>query len=188
MKPFYNVVVSIVLAACSVSSEVVTPTKVTSIATTPTALAVYQDVTNKFELTYSKSDFQIDPYKYSGVAVDFLLNLEDNFPGKNLEEVRVSIAVNPECHFIKVYGAAALVESAIINGISFTKISIRDSGSGINVFETLTYQTTHNGNCYEIHTRIREYRLDRVPNLTEYSRTLLDTKLESLIETFRFLE
>ncbi len=100
----------------------------------------------------------------------------------------MSIAVNPECHFIKMYGATALVESATINGISFTKISIRDSGSGINVFETITYQTTHNGNCYEIHTRIREYKLDRFPNLTEYSRTLLDTKLDSLIETFRFLE
>lgn len=188
MKFFWAVVVSVVLVGCSASSEVLAPTKVTTIVPTPTELAVYQDVTNKFELTYSQSNFQIDSDKYPGVAVDFLLNLEDNFPGQNLEEVRVSIAVNPECHFIKGYGGTALVESATINGISFKKISIRDSGSGINIFETITYQTTHNGNCYEIHTNIREYRTDRVPNLTEYSRELLDMKVDNLIRTFRFLE
>lgn len=151
-------------------------------------LAVYQDFTNKFELTYSKSDFQFDSYKYPNVAVDFLLNLEDNFPGKNLEEVRISIAVNPECHFIGGYSLTAVIENATINGVDFTKYSARDSGSGTNVFETITYQTTHNDNCYEIHTRIREYRLDVFPNLTEYSRSLLDAKVDSLIKTFRFIE
>lgn len=185
MKPSWSFVFSLVLVGCSASSKVLSPTKVTIIVPTPTKLVVYQDVKNKFELTYSQGDFQIDSYKYPGVAVDFLLDLEDNFPGKNLEEVRVSIAVNPECHFIKVYSYA---ESATINGINFTKIPIRDSGSGANIFETITYQTTYNGNCYEIHTNIREYRLDMFPNLTEYSRTLLDTKLDSLIKTFRFLE
>ena len=188
MKFFWGVVVSVVLVSCSASSEVVTPTKVMSIVSTHIELVVYQDVTNKFELTYSQSDFQIDSYRYPGVAVDFLLNLEDNFAGKNLEEVRVNIAVNPECHFIKTYGPSALVESATINGIPFTKISIRNSGSGTNVFETITYQTTYNDNCYEIHTMIREYRLDRFPNLTEYSRSLLEIKLDNLIGTFKFLE
>jgi hypothetical protein len=188
MKFFWNVVFSAVLASCLASSDAATPIKVMRTIPAPTELAVYRDVTNKFELTYSRSDFQIDSYQYPGVAVDFLLNLEDNFPGKNLEEVSVSIAANPECHFIKVYGATAFIEDATINGISFKKISIRDSGSGINIFETITYQTTHKGNCYEIHTSIREYRTDRVPNLTEYSRTLLDKKVDALVETFRFIE
>ena len=187
MKAFWTVVVSILLAACSASSEMIVPSKVPSIVPTPTALVVYRDVTNKFELTYSKSDFQIDSYKYPGVVVDFLLNLKDDFTGKNLEEVRVSIAVNPECHFIRE-GFSAFIESASINRVDFTKYSARDSASKSNTFETISYQTFHNELCYEIHTNIREYNLDRFPELTEYSRTLLDTKLDSLIKTFRFLE
>jgi hypothetical protein len=175
----------VVLVGCSVSSEVHVPTKVTTLVPTSTARIVYRDATNKFELTYSPSDFEIDSYKYPGIAVDFLLNLEDNFPGKNLEEVRVSIAVNPECHFVKVYNYA---ERATINGMSFTKIPMRDSGSGTNIFETITYQTTRNEQCYEIHINIREYRLDVFPNLSEYSRALLDTKLNDFVNTFRFIE
>jgi hypothetical protein len=188
MKSLWGVAVSIALAACSVSTEVVEPTKFVSPVATPLGLVVYRDATNKFELTYSQSDFQIDSYKYSGVVVDFVLNLEDHFPGKNLEEVRVSIAVNPECHFIKAHSATANVENAMIDGISFTKFAMRDSGSKSNIFETITYQTIHHNSCYEIHINIREYALDRFPNLTEYSRTLLDMKLNDLVTTFRFIE
>ena len=188
MKHFWCVVFFVALVACSPSRVVSTPTRTDNIVPTPTELALYRDATDKFELTYSKSDFEIDSYKYPGVAVDFLLNLEANFSGKNLEEVRVSIAVNPECHFSGGYGLAALIESATINGIGFTKYRARDSGSGTNIFETITYQTTHNGNCYEVHTSIREYRTDRVPNLTEYSRIWLGTKLGILVRSFKFIE
>lgn len=179
-----------VLVSCSTTpSTVDTPTKAISIVPTPTTeVIVYQDFTNKFELTYSKEDFRIDSHKYPNVVGDFLLNLEKIFPGKNLEEVKVSIAVNPECQFIGGYSLTATIENALINGTNFKKYSARDSGSGTNVFETITYQTTHNDNCYEIHTGIREYRLDVFPNLSEYSRSLLDTKVDGLIETFRFIE
>ena len=187
MKAFWNIAFSIVLSACSTSSEIIVPSKNPSIVPTPTALVVYRDVTNKFELSYSQSDFQIASDKYPGVAVDFLLLLDDDFAGKNLEEVRVSIAVNPECQFIYGYGMTAVIESATINGISFTKYSARDSGTSTNVFETITYQTTLNGNCYEIHTNIREYVLKVFPDLTEYSRSLLETKLDDLIKTFRLI-
>jgi hypothetical protein len=185
MKTFWNIVFSILLAACSPASEIIVPSKIPSIVPTLPAVVVYRDVTNRFELTYSKNDFQIASDKLPCVAVDFLLNLAEDFGGKNLEEVRVSIAVNPDCYFVREDG---FKESASINGIDFTKYSERNSGSKSNVFETLTYQTTHNGNNYEIQINIREYRLDRFPDLTEYSRTVLDTKLDSLIKTFKFLE
>jgi len=189
MISFWSVAFSIALAACSTPTAVVIPTKGITIVPTPTtSLVMYQDVANKFELTYSKSDFYIEAHKSPDLAVDFLVNIEDNFRGKNLEEVRVSIAVNRECHFIWGYGATALIESATINGISFTRYSARDSATSTNVFETITYQTSHHRNCYEIHTSIREYVLEVFPNLTEYSRSLLDTKLDGLIKTFRFIE
>jgi len=184
MKAFWIIVFSILLAACSTSSEIIVPSKIPSIVPIPPALVVYRDVTNGFELTYSQSDFQITSDKLSCAAVDFLLNLEEDFAGKNLEEVRVSIGVNPECYLAE-YG---FKESARINGIDFTKYSVRNGGTMANIFETITYQTTHNGNIYEIRIDIREYRLDSFPNLTEYSRTLLDTKLDSLIRTFKFLK
>jgi len=184
MKAFWSIVFSILLVACSTSSEIIVPSKIPSIVPTPPALVVYRDVTNKFELTYSQRDFQITSSKLSCAAVDFLLNLEEDFAGKNLEEVRVSIAVNPQCYLAE----DGFKESARINGIDFTKYSLRNSGSKSNIFETITYQTTHNGNSYEIRIDIREYRLDRFLDLTEYSRTLLDTKVDSLIRTFKFLE
>jgi hypothetical protein len=184
MKTFWNIVFLILLAACSPTSEIIVPSKTPSIVPTPTALVVYRDVTNRFELTYSQNDFQIASDKLPCAVVDFLLNLEDDFAGKNLEEVRVSIAVNPEC-WLTEYG---FKESARINGIDFTKYSVRNGGTSTNIFETITYQTTHNGNIYEIRIDIREYRLDSFPELTEYSRTLLDTKVDRLIKTFKFIE
>jgi hypothetical protein len=188
MKPLLSVLFFMVLAACSPASEVVTSTKASNIVPTSTEIAVYRDTTNKFELTYSRSDFGIDSYRYPGENLGLLLDVENNFSGTNLEEVRVSLAVNPTCQYIEGYGSTVYVENAAINGVNFTKYSARDSGSKSNIFETITYQTFHDENCYEIHINIREYSLDRLPDLTEYSRPLLGLKVDSLINSFRFIE
>ena len=186
MKRFWGILLISGLGACSPLPAAITPIQTVNIAPTDSEFTTYRDVANQFEMTYSKSDFEIDPYKDPEDTLSLLLNVQENFDGQNLEEVRVSIGVNSDCNYIQGHGLTASVEALSIKGIDFTKYSTRDSGSSTNIFETITYATIHNNKCYEIHISIREYRLDAFPNLTEYSRGLLDTKLERLIASFKF--
>jgi hypothetical protein len=188
MKLFANLLFLMGLAACSTASVEITPTEVPTIVPTPLSLATYRDTVNKFEVTYSKNDYLLDSYNYPGETVAFLLNVEDLFAGKNLEEVRIAILVNPECRsYTDGYSPSTGVDSISINGISFTKYSERD-GTHSYAFDLATYQTMYNENRYEIFSKITEQRLEAFPNLTEYSRPLLETQVNNFIESFRFIE
>ena len=154
---------------------------------TPDPLITYQDTVNRFELKYSSEDYSPDPYRYPGENFALLLDVNKLFAGKNLEEVRVNVAVNPECRA----GYSPLtseIESVTIQGVGFTKYFERDAGTHSNTFEHTTYQTQHARHCYEITVSVREYILDVFPDLTEYSKDLLNSKLDPLIQSFRFLD
>jgi hypothetical protein len=156
---------------------------------TSEALITYQDVANQFELKYSLEDYSPDPYQYPGENFALLLDVNKLFAGKNLEEVRVNVAVNPKCRSTAGYSPlTSEIESVIIHGVEFTKYSARDAGTHSNTFEHITYQTQHAEHCYEITVSVREYRLDVFPDLTEYSKDLLNSKLDLVIQSFRFLD
>lgn len=162
----------------------------TAAAPVPTqdTFVTYQDLQNKFELKYSAEDYSPDSYKYPGEAFALLLDVNTIFVGNNLEGVRVNVAANPVCLSLDGYGLTASIEDVSINGIDFTKYSERDAGTHSLTFEHTTYQTQHAHRCYEITVSVREYLLDVSPNLTEYSKDLLTSKLDPLIQTFRFLD
>jgi len=155
---------------------------------TPEGLITYQDLMNKFELKYSAEDYYRDEYTYPGEAFALVLDINEIFAGKNLEEVRVNVSVNPACRSMEGYSPLTSdIEPVKINGVDFTKYSSRDAGTNTMVFEHTTYQAQYAENCYELNIRVREYVLTVFPDLAEYSHDLLNAKLDPLIQSFRFL-
>jgi hypothetical protein len=64
----------------------------------------------------------------------------------------------------------------------------RDAGTNSNTFEHTTCQTQHANRCFEINISVCAYVSEIFPNLTEYSKDLLNSRLDPLIQTFRFLD
>ena len=180
------------LAACApVSSQetpVLTPSPTATLTPLPTAseFVTYQDLKNKFEITYSQDKFTADEGNSNGNLLILSLNTETLFPGQNLENVTVSVSAGVICRYKDIYYEDP--EKETINGIEFSVYSTRDSGTFSNIFETLTYQTFHNGLCYEIHLSIREYSLTAFPELSEYDPEILIIEFKNLLGRFKFIE
>jgi hypothetical protein len=153
---------------------------------TESEFVTYQDLKNKFEITYSKDKFIPDEGNSNANLLSLVLNTEELFPGQNLENVVVSVSSGVICQYKDIYYEDP--EKETINGIDFSVYSTRDSGTFSNIFETLTYQTFHNGLCYEIHLSIREYSLTAFPELSEYDPEIMIIEFKTLLNTFKFTE
>jgi len=153
---------------------------------TESEFVTYQDLKNKFEITYSKDKFIPDEGNSNANLLSLVLNTEELFPGQNLENVVVSVSSGVICQYKDIYYEEP--EKETINGIDFSVYSTRDSGTFSNIFETLTYQTFHNGLCYEIHLSIREYSLTAFPELSEYDPEIMIIEFKTLLNTFKFTE
>lgn len=180
------------LAACTPAArqERPLPTSLPTETSTPPAteseFVTYQDLKNKFEITYSKDKFTPDMGNSNANLFILVLNTQDLFPRQNLENVVVSVSVGPICRYKDIYYEDP--EKETINGTDFSVYSTRDAGTFSNVFETLTYQTFHHGICYEIHLSIREYSLTAFPELSEYDPEILIIEFKNLLGTFKFIE
>ena len=190
---FWVCVILFWLAACSPKKvEAIpspTPPPPTDTPVPPTVeseFVTYRDPKNKFEITYSKEVFTPDPKRSDADMLTLVLNVQNLFPGQNLEDVFVSVSAEKVCRFKDIYYEDPDKET--INDIDFSVYSTRDSGTFTNNFETLTYQTVHNELCYEIHLNIREYSLTAYPQLTEYDPELLLIEYKNLLNTFKFVE
>jgi len=188
---FFVFVIIFWLGACTAATGQETPP--TSLPTetlmppaTVSEFVAYQDLKNKFEITYSKDKFTPDVGNSNANLLILVMNTETLFPGQNLETVMVSISAGVICLYKDIYYEDPDKET--INGIDFSVYSTRDAGTFSNVFETLTYQTFHKGICYEIHLSIREYSLTAFPELSEYDPEILIIEFKNLLNTFQFIE
>ena len=107
MWTVFLVISAMSLRACTPPQLVtaVPPSPVTPPMPTPERLVTYQDLMNKFELKYSAEDYYPDEYTYPGEVFALLLDVNEIFAGKNLEEVRVNVSVNPTCRSIDGYSS-----------------------------------------------------------------------------------
>jgi hypothetical protein len=166
------------------------PTSLPIATLTPPAtvseFVTYQDLKNRFEITYSKEKFTPDVGNSNANLLILVMNTETLFPGQNLENVTVSISAAVICLYKDIYYQDP--EKETINNIDFAVYSTRDAGTFSNAFETLTYQTFHKGLCYEIHLSIREYSLTAFPELSEYDPEIIIIEFKNLLNTFQFIE
>lgn len=162
------------------------PTATPTPPPTESEFVTYQDLKNKFEITYSKNKFTPDEGNSNANFLILVLNNEELFPGQNLENVVVSVSAGVICQNKDIYYEDP--EKETINGTEFSVYSTRDSGTFSNIFETLTYQSFHKGLCYEIHLSIREYSLTAFPELSEYDPEILIIEFKTLLNTFKFID
>src|SRR6266508_4192848 len=91
------------LAACAppASQETPFPTSLPTETSTPPAtvseFVTYQDLKNRFEITYSKDKFTPDEGNSNANLLILVMNTETLFPGQNLENVMVSISDGVIC-------------------------------------------------------------------------------------------
>jgi hypothetical protein len=192
-RPLFFVIVMIFwLVACIPVTGQASPLPTLLPTVTPTPppteseFVTYQGLKNKFEITYSKDKFTPDEGNSNANFLILVLNTEELFPGQNLENVMVSVASGVICQYKDIYYKDP--EKETINSIDFSVYSTRDSGTFSNIFETLTYQTFHNGLCYEIHLSIREYSLTAFPELSEYDPEIIIIEFKNLLNTFKFTD
>ncbi|MBI5470327.1 hypothetical protein HY968_03370 [Candidatus Kaiserbacteria bacterium] len=87
-------------------------------------------------------------------------------------------------------GAAASSTSVAINGASFSRISFDGAGAG-NFYETTSYRTVHNGECYAIEytihsTNIGNYSPDQ--GIKEFDKAKVQNALEAMVQSLTFLK
>jgi hypothetical protein len=168
------------------------PTMLPTATSTPMAeeseFVTYQDLKNKFEITYSKDIFTSDTENSNADLFVLVLDIGKLFAGKNLENVMVSISTNPVCRYEDIYNENNFTGEETINNITFSVYSSRDAGTFSNVYQTLTYQTYHNDLCYEIQLNMREYSLTAFPDVPEYDPEVVIIEFKNLLGTFKFIE
>ena len=76
-----------------------------------------------------------------------------------------------------------------VSGYPFTKFTFEDAGAG-NFYETTSYRSVLNGNCYAIEytihsTNIGNYSPDQ--GITEFDKTKITNDLESIVKSLRLI-
>lgn len=75
-----------------------------------------------------------------------------------------------------------------INGIDFTVFPLTDVGTG-NIYQTTSYRTIHNGECFAIEYTIHSTELGNYPaeyKLQQFDKNKLDDVLNLIVNTFKF--
>jgi hypothetical protein len=182
------------LAACIpvTGQERPLPTSLPTETATPLAeeseFVTYQDLKNKFEITYSKKIFTPDTENSNADLFVLMLDIGKLFPGKNLENFVVTVSAGQVCRYKDIYDENNLTGEETINDTTFSVYSRREAETSGNVFQTITYQTYHNDLCYEIHLNMREYSLTAFPDVPEYDPEVVIIEFKKLLGTFKFID
>jgi hypothetical protein len=180
-------------------SETVTPTS----TTTPISnLQLLKYTASTFEISYPQ-DFRIDTLTSENnvwygaatstgkILVKFTLPKTIE-PNTNFSEASLVVATStPSVCKEKPQGAGStLPQQVTINGLVFDKYNFSDAGAG-NLYETTSYRTLSNGNCYAIEytihsTNIGNYSPDQ--GISEFNKTKIVNLLEESARSFKILK
>jgi len=121
----------------------------------------------------------------------------DAYKGTNFEDAGVSINIDPnlnteaKCYDFKVLTneAQTLAADVTINGVDF-KSATGGQGAAGHFMKTQEYRNFHNGQCYEIAQRLGSTNIGNYPEGTirEFDQEGVWQKLQSIVETFRFVQ
>ncbi len=77
---------------------------------------------------------------------------------------------------------------ASINGVTYTKLESSGAGAG-NLYETTSYRTVHNGQCYAIEYTIHSSNIANYPTesgITAFDKAKVQNALESIVQSLSF--
>jgi hypothetical protein len=78
--------------------------------------------------------------------------------------------------------------TTMINGTAFTVFHLSDAGAG-NIYETTSYRTVHNGQCWAVEYTIHSSEIGNYPpeyGLQPFNAAMLHDVLDRIVGTFRF--
>lgn len=114
-------------------------------------------------------------------------------PGTNFGDARFSVGVSADpsavadC-FKTSYGEYASSTQDTIGDTPFTKLSFSGVGAG-NLYETTSYRTVRNGQCYAVEYTIHSMNIGNYPPgaVQAYDKARIQSALEAVVHSFRFL-
>lgn len=115
-------------------------------------------------------------------------------PSTNFSEAKFTIGTSVDADAIENclqynLGNQVTTTPVMINGREFTKINFSDAGAG-NFYETTTYRTIYNNQCYAIEyiihsTNIGNYSPDQ--GMVEFDKAKITSIIEGIVNSFKFL-
>lgn len=116
-------------------------------------------------------------------------------PGTNFSDARFRIGTSADpaavgsCLTYNPTGGPQVAPAiSRINGVSFTKFISRDAAAG-NRYDTTSYRTIHDGQCYVVEYTIHYGAIDNYPKgaVTQFDEAKLTTELDAIVASFKFL-
>ncbi len=115
-------------------------------------------------------------------------------PNTNFQDVRFTVGSSTDVTAIAQCANAQNGEVALgttlINGVFFSKFSLGDAGAG-NFYDTTSYRTIYNNECYAVEYTIHTTNIgnyDPSQGISEYNKTPIVTKLEAVVQSFKFIK
>jgi len=115
-------------------------------------------------------------------------------PQTNFAEATLSVGVSGDqkaimqCLIAGSANGVTATSTATINGVIFAVIDSADAGAG-NYYETTSYRTIHDGQCYTVEYTIHSGQIANYPSeyqLKPFDETKLHDVLDRIVGTFRF--
>jgi len=85
-------------------------------------------------------------------------------------------------------GSMTATSTAVVNGNAFTVFQSSDAAAG-NLYQTTSYRTVHNGQCYAIEYTIHSSQIANYPasyNLKPFNQQRIEALMQRIIGTFKF--
>ena len=114
-------------------------------------------------------------------------------PGTNFGDGKFTIGVSSdpdavaEC-LVPQFGNMEKVSTTTINGTSFTKFIFSDAGAG-NLYDTTSYRTIKNGQCYAIEYTIHSGNFYNYTTgaIQMFNEAKVNAVFENMVQSFKFL-
>lgn len=115
-------------------------------------------------------------------------------PKTNFRDARFTVGTSSDTIAVKTcltdaMGGTGKGSKVAVNGIEFTKLSMSDAGAG-NLYDTTSYRTVHNGQCYAIEYTIHTTQLANYPveaGITAYDKAAVTSMMDGIVQSFTFL-
>jgi membrane-bound inhibitor of C-type lysozyme len=117
-------------------------------------------------------------------------------PKTNFADATFTVGTSPdptavaECLTVAESGGSAPQKSTVtINGVPYAKFITNDAGAG-NLYETTSYRTVRNNQCYAIEYTIHSSQLANYPpsaGISAFDQARVVSALESIVQSFKFL-
>lgn len=85
-------------------------------------------------------------------------------------------------------GPATVTSNTTINGVNFTIFRSNDAGAG-NLYETTSYRTLHDGECYAVEYTVHSGQIANYPSsygLQPFNEQMIDSLMQNIVGTFKF--